>query len=261
MPGTNGYRPLIGVPLTHDHNQRGAEIYGLRRTYFDALELAGAAPYGIPLDKEADVYRSLFARLDGLFLAGGEDIHPAAYGQAPHALLGTTDAERDRVEILLTRLAVDEGKPVFGVCRGHQVLSVALGGTMYQDVQTMAPEVERHDYRDKRFSRQFLSHTVSVDPDSWLARTVGEQPQVNSLHHQAIDRPGAGLEVIGRTEGGVIEAVEMPGHPFVVGVQWHPEELVADAKMLDLFKAFVRACRGHYLPVSTPATIYDGQWQ
>jgi len=245
MPSANGHRPVIGVPLMRSRNDRNAPIYGLRRTYLRALHLAGAAPFTIPLEMEEDVYRALFERLDGVFLAGGEDIDPGSYGQAPHALLGQTDAERDRVEILLARWAVAEGKPLLGVCRGHQVLNVALNGVMLQDVQTMWPHAERHDYRDATlFTRDFLSHPVAVDPNSLLSRIVGERVQVNSLHHQAIDRLGRGLKVVGRTPGGVIEAVEVERHPFAVGVQWHPEELVADAKMLGLFQAFARASTG-----------------
>ncbi len=223
-------------------NEFGAPIYGMRRTYLRALHLAGAATFAIPLEMDDDTYRALFERLDGVFLAGGEDIDPRNYGQSPHALLGQIDAERDRVDILFARWAVDEGKPIFGVCRGHQVLSVALGGTMYQDVQTMLPGSERHDYRDStQFPRDLLSQEVTLAPSSLLAQVVKTQVEVNSLHHQAIDRLGRGLKVVGETADGVIEAVELERHPFAFGVQWHPEELVADAKQLGLFQVFVRA--------------------
>ena len=251
MSSSNGHRPVIGVPLMRSRNDRNAPIYGMRRTYLRALHLAGAAPFTIPLEMDEDTYRALYERLDGVFLAGGEDIDPSNYGQTRHELLGQTDAERDRVEILFVRWAVDGGKPILGVCRGHQVLSVALNGTMIQDVHAMWPGAERHDYRDSsRFTRDFLSHTVDLDPASSLAQVVGERVQVNSLHHQAIDRLGRGLKVVGKTSGGVIEAVELEHHPFAVGVQWHPEELVADAKMLSLFQAFARVSDGQ-APIAT----------
>ena len=221
------------------------ERVNLLRPDSPRVRLAGAAPFTIPLELDEDAYRALFERLDGVFLAGGEDIDPGSYGQTPHDLLGQTDAERDRVEILFARWAVAEGKPLLGVCRGHQVLSVALNGAMVQDVQAMWPHVERHDYRDPtKFARNFLSHPVILDPNSIVARVVGERVQVNSLHHQAIDRLGRGVKVVGKTPGGVIEAVEVERHPFAVGVQWHPEELVADAKMLGLFQAFTRVSSG-----------------
>ncbi len=246
MPSANGHRPVIGVPLMRSRNEYNAPIYGMRRTYLRALHSAGAAPFTIPLEMDEDTYRALFERLDGVFLAGGEDIDPSNYGQARHELLGLTDAERDRVEILFTRWAVDEGKPILGVCRGHQVLSVALDGTMLQDVQAMWPGAERHDYRDNtQFTRNFLSHTIDLDPTSSLAQVMGARVQVNSLHHQAIDRLGRGLKVVGTTTGGVIEAVELEHHPFAVGVQWHPEELIADANMLGLFQAFAHASNGN----------------
>ena len=242
MPSPNGHRPVIGVPLMRSRNEYSAPIYGMRRTYLRALHLAGAAPFTIPLEMDEDTYRAMYERLDGVFLAGGEDIDPSHYGQSRHELLGQTDAERDRVEILFARWAVDEGKPILGVCRGHQVLSVALGGAMYQDVQTMLPGSDRHDYRDStQFSRDLLSQKVVLDPASFLAQIVEAQVEVNSLHHQAIDRLGRGLKVVGTTPDGVIEAVELDNHPFAMGVQWHPEELVADANMLGLFQAFVRA--------------------
>jgi putative glutamine amidotransferase len=200
----------------------------------------------------------MYDRLDGIFLAGGEDIDPSNYNQSPHALLGQTDVERDRVEILFARWALDGGKPILGVCRGHQMLSVALGGTMYQDVQTMLSGSEQHDYRDStRYSRDLLSQKVTLAPTSFLAQIIEAQVAVNSLHHQAIDRLGQGLYVVGTTADGVIEAIELEHHPFALGVQWHPEELVADANMLGLFQAFVRAScaqpavtfqgNGHYL--------------
>jgi len=242
MSSLNGHRPVIGVPLMRSHNEYSAPIYGMRRTYLRALHLAGAAPFTIPLEMDEGTYRAMYERLDGVFLAGGEDIDPVNYGQSPHALLGLTDAERDRVEMLFARWATDEGKPILGVCRGHQVLSVASGGTMYQDVQTMLPGSDQHDYRDgTQFSRDLLSQKAVLDPVSYLAEVVGAQVAVNSLHHQAIDRLGRGLKVVGTTSDGVIEAVELEHHPFAMGVQWHPEELVGDANMLGLFQTFVRA--------------------
>ncbi len=130
---------------------------------------------------------------------------------------------------------------MFGVCRGHQVLNVALGGSMYQDVQ-LIPHADRHDFRGNGYARDLRAHTVQLDPHSHLAQIVGPNPAVNSLHHQAINRLGNGVRVVGRSPGGVIEAIEVIDHPYAMGVQWHPEELIADPAMLDLFRQFVLAC-------------------
>lgn len=234
-------RPLIGIPAHTFHLDPDKVIQGLRNTYAHALALAGGAPVQIPLGLDEESYRSICRRLDGLFLSGGPDIDPQNYGEPPHKRLGQVDAERDRVEILLTRWAVAAQKPVFGVCRGHQVLNVAMGGAMYQDVEALMPGADRHDFRGNGYARDLLSHTVQLQPDSFVGRIAGPEVPVNSLHHQAIRTIGQKVRVVGKSPGGVIEAIEIQEHPFAVGVQWHPEELVDDPVMLELFRTFVEA--------------------
>ena len=123
----------------------------------------------------------------------------------------------------------------------------------------MMPAVERHDFRGSEYRRNLLSHTVLLEPESLIANILGEHVWVNSLHHQTVDRPGHGLQVVGTTPGGVIEGVELKDHPFAVGVQWHPEELVSDENMLRLFETFVQACNGKALRVLNTMAESNGR--
>ncbi|MEZ4867108.1 MAG: gamma-glutamyl-gamma-aminobutyrate hydrolase family protein [Caldilineaceae bacterium] len=240
-------RPLIGVPTGREKSQRffGLPLYIMNQTYIRVLETLGALPVMIPLQMSEATLHGIFGRLDGLFLPGGEDINPACYGAAQHPQLGATDVERDRTELLLTRWAIEAGMPVLGVCRGIQVINVVCGGTLVQDLHSECPELEKHDYTPPAYERFRLSHTITIEPDSQLAHTLGTTHEVNSMHHQAIARLGAGLRVVGRAEDTLPEAVEIPALPFVVGVQWHPEELAAtDQCSRGLFYAFVAAAAG-----------------
>lgn len=218
-------------------------MQGMRTTYVRALHLAGAAPLLIPVALDETAYRRIFEQVDGIFLPGGPDITPACYGEPEHTRLGSTDSARDRMEMLLTRWAIAEGKPLFGVCRGQQVLNVALGGSLYQDVEALVPDADRHDFRGDGYPRDLRAHAVHLYPGSRVAHILGPSVMVNSLHHQAIRDLGAGVRVVGRSPGGVVEAIEIDHHPYAMGVQWHPEELIDDPAMLELFRAFVQACQ------------------
>ncbi len=237
-------RPLIGVPTGREKSQRfyGLPLYIMNQTYVRILENLGALPMMIPLQMTESTLRGIFERLDGLFLPGGEDIDPGHYGDERHPLLGATDKERDRTELLMTRWAIEAGMPLLGVCRGVQMINVACGGTLYQDLHDECPTLHKHDYTPPTYERYRISHTISVEPDSRLAHALGTVHEVNSMHHQGINRLGAGLRVVAQAEDGLPEAVEMPVLPFVVGVQWHPEELATtDQESANLFHAFTTA--------------------
>jgi putative glutamine amidotransferase len=179
-----------------------------------------------------------------LLLPGGEDVDPAFYGEARHEKCGRVSLDRDETELALARWAMEEGKPLFAICRGIQVLNVAQGGSLYQDIQTQVPGTDKHDwYPDHPRDRQ--SHTLEIVPRTRLAQLSGTTSlPVNSLHHQAIKEAAPGLVVVAHAEDGIVEAVEAPDHPFALGVQWHPEELASrDARAQRLFDAFVEACR------------------
>jgi putative glutamine amidotransferase len=232
-------RPVIGVTLG-DGDRKG--YHAMREDYVRSVEAAGAVPLVLPT-QEPGAAEAILDRLDGLVLSGGIDVDPALYGCAPHPKLGRVDRARDEFEIALTRLALQRDLPLFAICRGQQLLNVATGGTLVQDIPSVVAGAVAHDAPGRRTRR---SHAVEVAPGSRLAEILGPGPLlVNSFHHQSIDRLGLGLEVTGRSPGdGVIEAVEMKGRSFVVGVQWHPESFWNETVSFKaLFEAHVEACR------------------
>ena len=195
----------------------GAEV----DLYFTEYGAAIAACGGLPvlLTRDAEV-AGMVGRLDGLVLTGGADVDPAYYGQEPDPALGATEPDRDRWELTLLRGALAQRLPVLAVCRGAQLANVALGGTLHQHVGP--DEGDGHPrFADPRTLR---CHTVALDPGTVGERLYGAVTEVNSLHHQTLDRLGEGLVVSGRSPDGTAEVIELPGVPFL-GVQWHPEAL------------------------------------
>ncbi len=234
-------RPIIG--LTSRSTNGPTRLTGVSRAYLGALEAAGAAPLILPLGLSEGSWHALFERLDGVLIPGGGDIGLQRLGfEGPLPSLKETSEERDLIEFTLVRWAVAERRPLLGICRGAQVMNVALGGTLYLDLPSQFPGALRHDAPEGT-PRGDPAHTVSVEPGSLLAGTLGliETP-VNSFHHQAAREPAPGVLVAARAPDGVVEAIEIPDHPFALGVQWHPEEMLAEPSMMHLFEAFVRAC-------------------
>lgn len=211
--------------------------------YYLAAAAMGAVPVMIPLlDGDVETLRAIYDRLDGLLLAGGVDMEPRTFGEGPHPQLGRTDRSRDAVELQLVHWAIAEGKPVLGLCRGHQVLNVALGGTLYQDIESQIPGAMRHDFFPG-FPRDYLAHEVTLTPGSRLHAAIGGATMpVNSMHHQAVKSLAPGLLVSARAGDGVIEAIEAEGPNYLVGVQWHPEVFEQrDERTHRLFQSFVDA--------------------
>jgi putative glutamine amidotransferase len=160
------------------------------------------------------------------------------------------DADRDRVEIALAREAVAVGKPLLAICRGHQLLNVALGGTLWEDIETRMPGARRHNYYLSH-PRDLLAHDVTIAPGSLLGRQLGcETIGVNSLHHQGVRSLAPGMEAVALAEDGLVEAAEVRGHPFALSVQWHPESLlVVEPRMRRLFEGLVEAALAQNVPV------------
>ncbi len=234
--------PLIGVPcFSAERAGSRRPLYGNNQTYIRALIAAGTTPLLIPPGLSADALAALCARLDGLLLTGGADIDPARYGEERLPTCGEVEPERDELELTLTQLALARDLPTLGICRGMQTLNVACGGALYQDIATQHADALPHQQTE----RAYLAHSIVVERDSRLHELLGaDELRVNSLHHQAVSRPGAGAHVVAWAPDGVAEALELPGQRFAIAVQYHPEELVAtDALSRRLFAAFAEACR------------------
>ena len=238
-------RPLIGIPAAAFANAAATTAFENRAsgTYPAALAAAGAIPVVVPLDLPDDTLAALCARLDGLCLAGGVDVAPEEYGELRHPQLGATDTRRDATELKITRWALAADLPVFGICRGNQLLNVAAGGSLYQDIPSDLPAASRHAYNSEEVARARPTHDVRVTPDSRLAGVLGcAHVATNSFHHQAVKQVAAGFRAVAWATDGVVEGIEAPAHRFALGVQWHPEEMVVnDVYARRLFEAFVAA--------------------
>lgn len=218
--------------------------FGINQSYVRALSAAGCAPVLIPLLSDDERLRAIYERLDGIIFPGGADVAPGEYGEEPIDNLNVVESERDRTELTLARWAFDDDLPTLGICRGQQLLNVALGGTLYQDLRHQGVTKLEHS-EDHGQGRTAMIHKVRLDPDSRLAQLIDETSvDVNSLHHQAVKRAAAPLKVTGTSDDGVIEALESADRRFLVSVQWHPEEIDDLPWVQRLFTGFARAAAG-----------------
>jgi putative glutamine amidotransferase len=244
-------RPLIGVTTQTLQAIDGIPAglptsVVMNQRYYQAAASAGAAPVLIPLLDDLEVLRAIYEGMDGLLIPGGVDLDPTVFGETPHERLGRTDPARDRVELQLVRWAIDDQKPVLGLCRGLQVINVALGGTLYQDLEAQYPNALKHDYfPNYGFERDYLAHTVTLTPGSRLHHALDAGSiSVNSMHHQGIKVLGRSLAPAATAPDGLIEAVEACDDSFLVGVQWHPEVFESTEPNTEhLFSDFITASR------------------
>lgn len=245
--------PLIGIPCRPDTTTGiypGRPINVQADSYINAVLQAGGLPILIPVQIQGDGLEALFRRVDGLIFSGGGDIDPALYGETPQVEnLDEVQPARDALEIWLMQRATQTGKPFLAICRGIQVMNVANGGSLWQDVGSQKPQAIRHDYfRGDTYPRNYLAHQVTLEPSSLLGKILGTgYLPVNSLHHQGVKVVPPSLKAAGYADDGLVEVLEVPDHPFGLGVQWHPEELVADQLAArQLFTALVAAAQnGH----------------
>lgn len=240
------HRPIIGLTTYRKTAAQSTPValMALMPTYIDAVSAAGGIPVLIPLGLDEDALADLLGQLDGLVLTGGGDIAGEHYRSEHPEFIFDVDEDRDRVELFLAREAVSRKKPLLAICRGHQMLNVALGGTLYEDVMARMPGAIKHDFFGV-FPRNHQAHAVAIEPDSILAATLGRrEATVNSLHHQGICDLAPGLVATAHAPDGLVEGVEAIDHPYALGVQWHPENLVHDDPvMLSLFGGLVQAAQ------------------
>jgi len=210
--------------------------------YLESVRRAGGEPVEVAVGSEAPEH--LLARVDGLLLTGGGDVDPALYGEAAHATFEAAETGRDEYEIALARAAVKQGIPFLAICRGMQVLNVAMGGTLVQDIPSQVPGALEHSVPQPRAQ---IAHEVWVSQGSTLATLLadhmedGETCHVNSRHHQSVKEAAKGFEVTATSPDGVIEAMEKPGAAFCVAVQWHPENFWRTGEFRELFEGLVQA--------------------
>jgi len=236
-------QPVIGITTSRQQNREGRPVIGAFEPYVQAVIRAGGAALLIPLVLSDEAVEGLLTHLDGMLFTGGGDIHPSFYTSQEHPQVNEVDPQRDRLEISLARQVVDSGMPFLGICRGMQILNVALGGSLYEDLTDQYPGALRHQYSPD-WPRDYLAHPVQLQPGSRLVRILAtQQIQVNSLHHQGLRQISSRLQVTAHAPDGVVEAVELPEHPFGLAVQWHPECLPEDAAMQALFTHFVAAAQ------------------
>src|SRR5215813_5916954 len=238
-----GPRPLVGLTTSVTFGSSPERAY-VNAAYVRAVQAAGGVPVLLPPHLDEATRAALWTRLEALVLTGGGDLDPARFGETAHAKVYEVSAERDDLELGFTRRALDDGVPLLAICRGIQVLNVALGGTLYQDIPSEPGSSIDHSQKAPR--HQPTHHVKVMGEGTRLGAVVGStELEVNSFHHQAIKRLGAGLREVAWAEDGIIEGVEMTdARSFVLGVQWHPEDLVDhDAAARALFTAVVNAAR------------------
>ncbi|HSX45943.1 MAG TPA: gamma-glutamyl-gamma-aminobutyrate hydrolase family protein [Candidatus Saccharimonadia bacterium] len=219
-------------------------LHGQFRTYSDSVVKAGGLPFIIPIVENPKALRELYEKCDGVLLSGGGDINPVLYNAmlSPHE--EKFSPERDEQELLLLKWVLEDDKPFLGICRGMQLLNVARGGTLMQDISKDRPQAQNHMSSVDKKDFNHLAHVLNIEPESRLAEVLGSMRiGANAFHHQAIDKLGKGLVISARAEDGIIEGVELPGKRFVIGVQSHPEAVTPSESRPwnKLFEAFVEA--------------------
>lgn len=231
-------KPLIGITTSFDSK---ASTMNIRTTYTEAVMHGGGIPVLLPVTMDPDRIRELFESVDGVLLCGGPDIHPNLYGEQIKYYCGHVNHERDVFELELARLCIEEDKPLMGICRGSQVLNVACGGTLYQDINLQGATDFKH--ADNSESHSPVAHPVNLLTGKFFEQVLCiSELEITSWHHQAVRAPGEGIEIAALCPDGIIEGVYMPAKKCIFGVEWHPE-MLPDNPGYKLFDYFVDQCR------------------
>ena len=231
---------MIGITTYQSANIYGQPTILLQQSYVRAVMQAGGVPVLIPSIIAKDGWDAVYSRLDGILFSGGGDIALDHFAGEPHPRIDDIEPERDSIELKMIQAAALDGKPFLGICRGCQVLNVALGGTLYTHIPDQLPGALDHSYPGNM--RTILVHEVKIEEGTHMAEIYGEPIiKVNSLHHQGLKDIAPSLRVAGHAPDGLVEAVELPDHPFGLAVQWHPEWLTDQDVTRNLFRKFVEA--------------------
>ena len=239
-------KPIIGImahPTLNEYRGNKATIHSCGENYLFSVEAAGGIPLILPIFDDPEALDRYTAMCDAYIVPGGIDVNPISYGEQPHPLLEATRLDYDEYQLHLIKRMLRTEKPMLAICRGIQIMNVAFGGMLYQDVSLHGPGTMRHSQRE--IMPGGISHKVIIEEGSILQRLYGNELWTNSYHHQAIKDLGEGLRVTARAEDGIIEAVEAVDHPYMHAVQWHPESFFVrkDNYMLPIFEDFIKACK------------------
>jgi len=229
---------LIGITTNRGANAFGQPYVILLESYIQAIIQAGGVPVLIPSLLANAAWQTVYGRIDGILFAGGGDISLEHFEGEAHPRIDELDPERDVIELNLLKAATSDGKPFLGICRGCQLVNVGLGGTLYTHIPDQLPNALDHSYPGNM--RTILAHEVKIEEGTQIGEILGEPIlRVNTHHHQGLKEIGAGLRIAGRAPDGLVEAIELPGHPFGMAVQWHPEWLTDQQPTRNLFRTFV----------------------
>jgi putative glutamine amidotransferase len=239
-------KPIIGIVGNISYETEGVMIGEERiyvmKPYVESVLKAGGVPVVLPIVLDKDTLKKQVEKVDGILITGGQDVNPLLYNEEPIEKQGGITPDRDWYDIEVIKYAYSLKKPILGICRGIQVMNVALGGTLYQDISQIPTAYIKHSQKAKP---DLPTHTVEIKEGSRLYNILGKTIAVNSFHHQAVKEVAEGFKIVAQSKDGVIEAIELEKEDyFVVGVQWHPELMAykGNEKMLEIFKQFVEAC-------------------
>lgn len=250
MNKSHSNKPVIGITTNFlditDAPFSGHQRIYVNKGYIDAITIAGGIPLLLPVSDNTETTNHLLSLVDGVLLSGGQDVHPSLYNEECHPLLGTTSKERDAFEVHVIDHIRKNNKPLLGICRGQQIINVAFGGTLYQDLSLYSPSLAIKHSQEEPWDQ--ATHRIRLVPKSMLHQIFNHSEVLtNSYHHQAVKDVAPGFSVAASSEDGIIEALEKNDpSSWIVSVQWHPELMIYNSsQMLPLFRALISEARSH----------------